>query len=209
MKITLNSLKLGALALATLPTFAFANIGDTYKQSCARYGNPHHRDGNYIDNKDFTITESFQDPGGRADTIYYRKFDAAFGQDQLLTLISFNVPSDERFNEYSNLAAEYGGRFWSTTKGSRTAYLCLRQGIEGGRSPMELSIWSSGKHERVDAAKAAATNAEPPSIDQLPSIFKVSSPPDTFFSKAHETRMDHFHNPDSALVGSLFRIGNP
>jgi hypothetical protein len=163
-----------ALALAIVPTFAFANIGDTYKQSCSRYGNPHHRKGNYIVwfiNNNFSISETFQDPDGRADTVSYCKFDSAFAEDQLLTLISSNVPRDERFNEYSNLVADSGGRFWTTTKGSRTAYLCLRQGADGGRCPMELSVWSRGKHERDDAAaKAATTESEPPSIEQLPSI---------------------------------------
>jgi hypothetical protein len=45
MKNTIKSLQLGALALVSLPTFAFANLGDPHERSNARYGKTYRNDG--------------------------------------------------------------------------------------------------------------------------------------------------------------------
>jgi hypothetical protein len=156
-----------------------ANLGETYKQSCARFGKPHHKHGEYVvwflDN-DHSVVASFGDPGQRCDSIAYESWAGSFNPDQILTLIAGNVPSSEYFKEYSTGAD--GGRFWISTKTHRTAYLCIRVG-DSGRNPMELSVWTQGMHQRVEAAKAvnAAPNTDQtpttdqtPSIDQLPTI---------------------------------------
>jgi len=45
---------------------AMANLGDTYKQSCAKFGKPHHRSGDFVwwyINNDFNIGATFNDQG--------------------------------------------------------------------------------------------------------------------------------------------------
>lgn len=159
MKIILNSLKLGALAaLASIPTFAFANIGDTYKQSCDRYGQPD-KTGNasahwIIDNNN-SITETFA-PNGVCDAIWYDRFDKAFTGDELLSLIAFNIPSTQTFSEYPVKM----GRFWQTPTGSRTVLLMIRDNHGEGRNPIELSIWTKGHHERL-AQKSVPPSNQP------------------------------------------------
>lgn len=170
--------------LFVLSSLALANIGETYKQSCARFGKPHHRSGEtvwwFIDN-DHSIGQTFEDSGARCDSIAYESWGGSFRPDQVLTLISSNVPSSEYFNEYPTGAT--GGRFWLSSKTLRTAYLCIRVG-DSGRNPMELSVWTHARHLRVEAeesrakaANAAASDSDqsPTTVDQAPTIEQLPS----------------------------------
>ena len=144
----LNKLELSILlatiaaAIATCP--ARANIGDTYSESCAKFGKSD--DGgtgwaHWMIDDNFTITEEFGGPNGTCDAIYYYRFDRCFSNDEVLTSIAYNV--SEAFQE----VAVPQGRFWSTQTDGTTALLCLRQNQQG-RNPYELSIWTQNKHAR-------------------------------------------------------------
>ena len=159
-------LKKSLLTLAglfVLSSLAFANIGDTYKQSCARYGQAD-KTGNgsvhWIIDNDNTVTETFA-PNGRCDAIWYYRFGSVFSDDEILSKIAFNVPSGQSFYE----TPVNTGRFWETRTLSRTALLMLRDNHGQGRNPIELSIWTKGHHERVEAAKATAPEQNQTVVD--------------------------------------------
>jgi hypothetical protein len=159
-------LKKSLLTLAglfVLSSLASANLGDTFQKSCSRYGQPDKTgDGSahWVINNNNTITETFA-PNGACDAIWYYRFGSVFSDDEILTKIGFNVPLGQPFYE----TPVDTGRFWQTRNLSRTALLMLRDNHGQGRNPYELSIWTKGHHERLEAAKATVPDQNQPVVD--------------------------------------------
>ena len=152
-KLTITTL----IALSSLASAAFANLGDTYKQSVARYGKPQKNLGNgwvwWVTDQDNTVTENFGE-NGRCRVIEYRRFTGvSYSPTELLTRISQNFPASHgNFSEYPVDL----GRFWGANDGSGyTALLTVEDNPEG-RNPMKLSVWAPEMHQAVEAADKAA-----------------------------------------------------
>jgi hypothetical protein len=149
MKKVILTIAAASLALSS----AFANLGDTYEQSIARYGQPQNTENTpagvirWVIDADRTVCESFG-ATNRCDAIWYNNF-AGITPSEILTKITFNVPNTEYFQEF----AVPQGRFWSTQSGSVTAYLSVIDNGGKGRNPFVLSIWSAAHHQAVEAAK--------------------------------------------------------
>lgn len=164
--------KLVLLLTLTLTAYGFANIGETYRQSCQRYGKPEGRNNDnsvvwFIDNN-LAVIASFDDPGGCCDSVVYQRWDRLLSESEIDTFLSFNSNRGDTWDE----APVAEGRAWITRKSRETAACFWGEGdSRTGRKPFVLSIWTQSKHERYSAAeKNNNPDNEIPSINQLPSM---------------------------------------
>jgi hypothetical protein len=162
---------LSLIALSTFAASAFASIGETYKESCAHYGAPHHRHNNHIVwfvNKDFSIEASFDDQNGRCDSIYYYSWREPFAENQLSYLIASNVDKSDQFREFPSDTAN--ARFWASLRDKVSAWLSVEMRAGGQRNPFELAVFSAACLERYALAHPKNNEQVAPAIEQLPVI---------------------------------------
>lgn len=168
---------LGLLALAAIicPKPAHANIGETYAQSCQRYGKPagqHNGAVEWFMNNDYSILASFDDAGGRCDEISYAFWGQAPSEGRLMTLLAFNLTRGDNWHE---VPVDLG-RFWDSASRITALLTVGDPDAKSGRKPLCLNLWSRGHHERYEAAKAKSKtqqNAEQNNVtpvEQLPNI---------------------------------------
>lgn len=153
----LNKLEKGILiavsALALATGIASADIGETYQQSVARFGQPNNvtDDGaiRWVLDHDHTVLARFTK--NRCDFIEYNDFSGRV-PDDILTKISQNVDIGDFYQEIKVPV----GRFWITKSGSVSACLTVEDNHGKGRNPISLVI---ATREAIDAEQAS--NAKP------------------------------------------------
>jgi hypothetical protein len=115
MKNILLTLKLSALTLVSLPTFAFANLGDTHAQSAARYGKAFKEEGftgltGYTPKgKGWMIIEWFNENGLVEAIAYYQVSGNPISQKQMDMLCEIN---NVRASHWNKINGEAAGNVW-------------------------------------------------------------------------------------------------
>jgi hypothetical protein len=162
-KTTLILTALASLTIANTPVNA--KLHETFAESVSRYGQPVHLDSNkaewFIDD-DFSILATFDDPNGTCDKIEFNKWNGAFTEHDLQSVIASNVPVGSMYREHPEWVKQakvpFWCRYWESSTGNETVMYYQRTGdAHTGRDPYVISVWSNGAHERMNAAKAAAT----------------------------------------------------
>jgi len=159
------------LAGAIFAGLASANIGETYKQSCARYGRPTGARKelrtiywSQLANE-LSVVESFNPKSKRCDMVVYGHFyGSSFTEDELLILIANNMP--DRWHEVTMVA----GRRWISQSGVE-AILNVSTNDQG-EIFQGLSIMTSRAAARINAAPEPTPDPQEqaPAIDQLPQV---------------------------------------
>jgi hypothetical protein len=152
-------LTISLIVLSSVAAPAFANLDETFAESVARYGKPDAVDQNsasWVLDKDHTIGAWFID-AGVCDAIAYNNF-IGFGDDELITTVSQNVPTTDGYRE-KKVAV---GRYWGTASHRIGALLYTRNNHGEGRNPQVLLIRTVAYFDRIEqAAKADAEAAKP------------------------------------------------
>lgn len=134
---------IGALAIAGTLT-ADANIGDTYAQSCKRFGKPAGTqpiNNTFVEvvwypKANWTYIASFNGPNNRCDAIRYVLFGEVPSEMQISNLLCFNILRGDTFNEQPY----DGGRFWRNDAGTVFAWTHLVQASNSERKGYEIDI---------------------------------------------------------------------
>jgi hypothetical protein len=198
MKLTTT---ITTIALWALATAAQANLGDTYKQSCWRYGKPAGRDSETGEviwwlNKDFSVQASFGDPGDRCDGIRYGNWSATkvWNEGDIRTLIGFNMKA-----VWQETPAVYG-RAW--TGGDRTALLMTNNpSLDDNRHAYILGVFTASCAQRYNAKHPQESTAtdQAPDINSLPDVAKPNPTPEGHreLEAPKETQVKWLVGPDS------------
>ena len=104
--------------ISALSVRAFANLGETYAESVARYGEPKQIDSTtnrviWLINSELGIAAEFGGPDSTCDVIEYAMFGRAFTETEILTFIAFNIPKDQ---QYSEVKVAYGRGWLASNK---------------------------------------------------------------------------------------------
>jgi hypothetical protein len=125
-------LTLSLIAISTLASSAFADLGDTKAESVARYGHPAEQDQGsayWSLDDDHTVAEWFNSDNV-CDAIAYYHFENV-DDNELLTKISQNIPKNDGFREEKIPV----GRYWGTVSNTVGALLYVHDNHGKGATP--------------------------------------------------------------------------